>query len=366
MADSTTTTTINDNQHTVLLTGGCGFIGSHTFLELLKFSHYNIIIIDNFINSCIISFERVISIVCNNDEDIRNLILKRVKFIECDLNNVDKLDEVFNNNTINTVIHFASLKAVGESVSKPLLYYHNNLISTINLLETMKKYNVYNIVFSSSATVYGDPKSVPIVETDPVGQGISNPYGRTKAMIESIMTDLATSDNKWKVILLRYFNPCGAHPSGLIGEDPSGLPNNLFPYLTQTAVGKREILSIFGNDYPTVDGTGVRDYLHVVDLANGHVKAVELMTTQWQGTKVFNLGTGNGVSVLQLLTTFEKVNNVKIPYKFVERRAGDVATSYCDPTKAKNELGWIAVKTVEDMCKDGWTWQKKNPNGYSN
>jgi len=333
----------------VLITGGAGFIGSHTCVELLN-AGYDIVVIDSLVNSKLEALQRV-----------RDITGKEFPFYQIDLLERDELEYVFSTHSIDAVIHFAGLKAVGESVTIPLLYYHNNMMGTLALCNVMRKYNVKKMVFSSSATVYGMPERVPITEDFPLRA--TNPYGRTKLMIEEILRDLYASDHDWGMALLRYFNPIGAHPSGLIGEDPNGIPNNLMPYITQVAVGKLKELRVFGNDYPTVDGTGVRDYIHVVDLALGHVKALEkvLKTT---GVEAYNLGTGQGYSVLELVSAFEKVTGIKIPYKIVDRRLGDVAICYADPTKAKEELGWIALRGIEDMCRDAWLWQSQNPNGY--
>ncbi|MBM4760899.1 UDP-glucose 4-epimerase GalE [Bacillus sp. B15-48] len=335
----------------ILVTGGAGYIGSHTCVELLK-SGYEVVVIDNFSNSKPEVINR-----------IRKVTSKNFLFYEVDLLDKVSLDSVFSNNKIDAVIHFAGLKAVGESVNMPLHYYTNNVTGTLNLCESMKEYGVKNIVFSSSATVYGMPEKMPV--TEEFSLSATNPYGRTKLMIEEILRDLYVSDNSWSIALLRYFNPIGAHESGIIGEDPSGTPNNLMPYITQVAVGKLKELQIFGNDYNTVDGTGVRDYIHVVDLARGHIKSVEKIIGS-NGVDAYNLGTGYGYSVLELVSTFEKVSNIHIPYKIVNRRPGDVASCFADPSKAKKELDWAAEKGLEDMCKDAWNWQRLNPNGYVN
>ncbi|MCZ0756852.1 UDP-glucose 4-epimerase GalE [Geobacillus zalihae] len=333
----------------ILVTGGAGYIGSHTCVELLN-AGYEIVVIDNFCNSKPESLKRISEITG-----------KEFKFYKVDLLNRDELETVFSENKIDAVIHFAGLKAVGESVEVPLRYYHNNITGTLILCNVMQKYDVKKMVFSSSATVYGMPERVPISEDFPLHP--TNPYGRTKFMIEEILRDLYVSDKKWGIALLRYFNPIGAHPSGRIGEDPNGIPNNLMPYITQVAIGKLKELRVFGNDYPTVDGTGVRDYIHVVDLALGHLKALEkVMTTP--GVDAYNLGTGKGYSVLEIVSAFEKASGVKIPYKIVGRRPGDVAICYADPTKAKEELGWVAERGIEEMCADSWRWQSNNPNGY--
>jgi UDP-glucose 4-epimerase len=333
----------------ILVTGGAGYIGSHTCVELLK-AGYEIIVLDNLTNSKPESLTRV-----------KEISGKDFKFYQVDLLDRKGVEEVFEANNIEAVIHFAGLKAVGESVSIPLHYYHNNITGTLILCEVMAKYGVKNLVFSSSATVYGMPEVVPISEDFPLSA--TNPYGRTKLMIEEILRDLYIADNTWSIALLRYFNPIGAHESGRIGEDPNGIPNNLMPFITQVAVGKREQLQVFGNDYPTVDGTGVRDYIHVVDLANGHLKALEKVTSS-TGVEAYNLGTGTGYSVLEIVAAFEKSAGVEIPYKIVDRRPGDIAVCYADPAKAKNELGWTAERGIEDMCRDSWKWQKNNPNGF--
>ena len=328
----------------ILVTGGLGFIGSHTVCELIN-SNNEVIIVDNLYNSK----EDVL-------DKIESITGKKVKLYKYDLNNKKELEEIFMENEINAVIHFAGYKAVGESVKKPLMYYSNNLYSTINLLEVMQKYNVKKIIFSSSATVYGDPGIPKYVEE--MGRGeTTSPYGTTKAMIEKILEDLYFSDNSWDITLLRYFNPVGAHESGLIGEEPNGIPNNLMPYVMKVAAGKLEVLSIFGNDYPTPDGTGVRDYIHVVDVAKGHVCALENMK---KGLNIYNLGSGKGVSVLELVNTFERVNNIKVNYKIVDRRPGDLAEYYADPSKALKELGWKTEKTLEDICRDSWNYEKNN------
>ncbi|ESU71329.1 UDP-galactose-4-epimerase [Geobacillus thermopakistaniensis] len=333
----------------ILVTGGAGYIGSHTCVELLN-AGYDIIVVDSFVNSKPEALKRVSEITG-----------KEFPVYHIDLLEKKQLEEVFSNRSIDAVIHFAGLKAVGESVVIPLRYYHNNITSTLILCEVMQAYGVKKMVFSSSAAVYGTSERVPISEDFPLQA--TNPYGRTKLMIEEILRDLYIADNEWSIALLRYFNPIGAHPSGQIGEDPNGIPNNLMPYITQVAVGKLKELRVFGNDYPTVDGTGVRDYIHVVDLAIGHVRALEkVMNTT--GVEAYNLGTGRGYSVLELVSAFEKVTGIKIPYKIVDRRPGDVAICYADPTKAKEELGWVATRGIEEMCRDAWRWQSNNPNGY--
>lgn len=333
----------------VLLTGGAGYIGTHTCIELINAGH-TVVVADNFSNSSPKAIERV--------EEITG---KKILLYNIDVCNVEALDKLFAENKIDAVIHFAGLKAVGESCEIPVAYYRNNLDSTLALLEVMKKYSVANFVFSSSATVYGIPKSVPLVETMPTG--CTNPYGWTKLMNEQILTDAAKADSNLSVVLLRYFNPIGAHESGRIGENPNGIPNNLMPYITQVAAGRLKRLGVFGNDYSTHDGTGVRDYIHVVDLAKGHVKAIDY-AEQHKGTEIFNLGTGTGYSVLDIVKAFSKVNNIEIPYDIKPRRAGDIAECYADPTKAYEILGWKAEKNLEDMCRDSWNWQSHNINGY--
>ncbi|TLT05296.1 UDP-glucose 4-epimerase GalE [Aliarcobacter cibarius] len=338
----------------ILITGGAGYIGSHTLIELNE-SGYNFIVYDNLSNSNIEAIKRV-----------EKIINKPIIFIEGDIRDSKKLDEVFSNYNIASVIHFAGLKAVGESVEKPLTYYDNNVVGTIRLLECMKKYNCKSIVFSSSATVYGNPISNPIDESFSVG-ATTNPYGTSKYMIERILEDLYISDNSFKIVILRYFNPVGAHESGIIGEDPNGIPNNLMPFISQTAVGKREYLNVFGSDYDTHDGTGIRDYIHVVDLANAHVKAIDYINKNLDDNLLkVNLGTGIGYSVLDMVNAFEKASNKKVPYKLVDRRAGDIATCYANPIKAYEVLGWKAEKTLEDMCVDSYKWQNNNPDGYLN
>lgn len=334
----------------ILIAGGAGYIGSHTCVELLN-SGFDIVIADNYSNSSPLVLER-----------IKKITGKDFKFYECDICDKDGLEKIFSAESIDAVIHFAGLKAVGESCAKPLEYYKNNVWGSVNLLQVMKEYNCKKIVFSSSATVYGSENKAPFVETMPVGTA-TNPYGTTKIYIENILQDLYKSDNEWSICLLRYFNPIGAHASGLIGENPNGVPNNLMPYISQVAVGKREMLSVCGNDYPTHDGTGVRDYIHVVDLALGHIKAVERILGK-TGVDIYNLGTGVGYSVLDVVETFKKVNNIDVPYKIVERRPGDIATCYANADKALNELGWSAQRNLDDMCRDTWNWQKNNPNGY--
>ena len=331
----------------VLVTGGAGYIGSHTVVELLNINK-EVVIIDNFSNSK----KEVL-------DNIKKITNKDFKFYEINYLDRDALEKVFEENDIESVINFAGYKAVGESVSKPLEYYENNIGGAVILLETMKKYNVKKFVFSSSATVYGDPDVVPITEESKIG-GTTNPYGTTKLFIEQILQDLYKSDNTWDICILRYFNPVGAHSSGLIGEDPKGIPNNLMPYITKVAAGILPELSIFGNDYDTKDGTGVRDYIHVVDLAKGHLLALDKLNKENNGIYIYNLGTGKGYSVLEMVEAFKKVNNVDVPYKIAPRRAGDIAACYADPTKAKKELGFEATKTLEDMCRDGWNFQKNH------
>lgn len=333
----------------ILVTGGAGYIGSHTCVELLN-AGYDVVVADNLSNSKYESLSRVMEITG-----------KTLKFYEVDILDKAGLEKIFAENSIEAVIHFAGLKAVGESVRLPLYYYHNNLTGTIILCEVMNQFHVKKLVFSSSATVYGVPERMPIREDFPLGA--TNPYGRTKLMIEDMLRDLYLSDTEWSISLLRYFNPIGAHESGRIGEDPNGIPNNLMPYITQVAVGKLKELSVFGSDYPTPDGTGVRDYIHVVDLAKGHLKALEKIVST-TGIDTYNLGTGTGYSVLEMVAAFEKASGKKVPYRISERRPGDVASCYADPAKAKNELGWTAEKGIEEMCSDSWRWQKNNPNGY--
>ncbi len=337
----------------ILVTGGAGFIGSHTCVELVN-AGYDVVVVDNLVNSSEKSLERVGKIVG-----------KEIKFYETNCLDKEGLREIFSKENIEAVIHFAGLKAVGESVYKPLEYYHNNITGTLILCEVMKEFNCKNLVFSSSATVYGNPAVIPIKEDCPKGE-LTNPYGRTKSMLEQILTDLHTANSEWNIILLRYFNPIGAHESGLIGEDPKGIPNNLLPYVTQVAVGKLKELNVFGDDYDTPDGTGVRDYIHVVDLANGHVKALDKMLNSEPEVRIYNLGTGQGYSVLDVVKAFEKANDVKVNYVIKERRAGDIATCYSDAGKAEKELGWVAKRDLETMCKDAWRWQKNNPNGFEN
>ena len=336
----------------ILITGGAGYIGSHTLVEL-SHANYDFIVYDNLSNSSSESLKRV-----------EKIIGKSITFINGDIRDTEKLKEVFSAHNMDSVIHFAGLKAVGQSVEQPLEYYDNNVVGTLRLLEVMKEFNCKKIVFSSSATVYGDPATTPILESFPVG-GTTNPYGTSKYMIERILEDLYISDNSFKISILRYFNPVGAHKSGTIGEDSNGIPNNLMPFIAQTAVGKREYLSVFGSDYDTHDGTGVRDYIHVVDLAYGHVKAIEYLNAN-ENIKplIVNLGTGTGYSVLDVVKAFEKASGKKVAYKLVERRAGDIAKCYANPSYAKEILGWEAKRTLDEMCEDSWRWQSNNPNGY--
>ena len=333
----------------ILVTGGAGFIGSHTCVELLE-AGYDIIVLDNFSNSKPEALNR-----------IKKITGRDFKFYEADILDLDAMNRIFDENSIDAVIHFAGLKAVGESVQKPVEYYHNNITGTLMLIKAMRAHGCKRIVFSSSATVYGTENKVPYVETMPTHTS-TNPYGYTKVMIEQILQDVFVADNDWSISLLRYFNPIGAHSSGLIGEDPNGIPNNLFPYIAQVAVGKREYLGVFGNDYDTPDGTGVRDYIHVVDLARGHLCAVKYVLEN-KGVEAVNLGTGKGSSVLDVLHSFEKACGRELPYKIMPRRAGDVAWCYSDPTKARELFGWEAKYNMDDMCRDGWNFAKKNPNG---
>lgn len=334
----------------ILVTGGAGYIGSHTCIELMN-AGYDVVILDNFYNCKRESLRR-----------IKELSGKDFKFYECDIRDRAGLDKIFQTEQIDAVIHFAGLKAVGESCVKPLEYFDNNVGGTVTLLEAMRDNGCKKIVFSSSATVYGMNNISPLREDMPIG-GVTNPYGRTKLMIEEILQDLYRADSSWSITVLRYFNPIGAHKSGRIGEDPNGIPNNLMPYISQVAIGKLECLSVYGNDYDTPDGTGVRDYIHVVDLALGHVKAVE-KTVRDEGIFIYNLGTGNGYSVLDLVKAFEKASGVKINYKVTDRRSGDIATCYSDPSRAARELGWTAKYGVDAMCEDSWRWQKQNPDGF--
>ena len=334
----------------ILVTGGAGYIGSHTVVELINASHA-VVVVDNLSNSCEEALRRVETITGQS-----------VCFYKIDIRNRQDLESVFKIHHFDCCIHFAGLKAVGESVSKPWEYYENNINGTLVLLDVMRKFRCKNIIFSSSATVYGNPATIPITEECPKGH-CTNPYGWTKWMIEEILTDMHTADSEWNVVLLRYFNPIGAHPSGLIGEDPNGIPNNLMPYITQVAIGKLEKLPILGDDYDTPDGTGVRDYIHVVDLAKGHVKALQAIEKRC-GVETYNLGTGNGYSVLEIVKAFEKANSITIPFTIEDRRPGDIDSCYSNPRKAEKQLGWKAEFGITEMCRDSWNWQKKNPNGY--
>jgi len=334
----------------ILVTGGAGYIGSHTCISLIE-AGYDIVIFDNFSNASKESTTRV-----------EKIVKQTIPVVEGDIRNKEDLTHVFNTFCIDAVIHFAGLKAVGESVEQPLRYYDNNITGTIQLCEVMAEHGCKSIVFSSSATVYGDPHTTPITENFPLSA--TNPYGRSKLFIEEMLQDLYQADNDWKIILLRYFNPVGAHESGTIGEDPNGIPNNLMPYITQTAVGKLSTLSIFGNDYDTHDGTGVRDYIHVIDLAEGHIKALDKITTLEDGVLTINLGTGTGYSVLDMVQAFEQASGKKISYQIAPRRAGDIAKCYADPSYAKEVLGWETKKDIKQMCEDSWKWQSNNPNGY--
>ena len=335
----------------VLVTAGAGYIGTHTCVELLN-DGYDVVVLDNLSNSSDESLKRV-----------QEITGKSPAFYKTDLLDKESVDIIFNDHKIDAVIHFAGLKAVGESVRIPLAYFYNNITGTLNLLDVMRAHSVKNMVFSSSATVYGDPATLPIKEDFPLSA--TNPYGRTKLMIEEILQDLHVSDTDWNIALLRYFNPVGAHVSGKIGEDPKGLPNNLVPYISKVAIGSLDFLNIFGNDYNTPDGTGVRDYIHVVDLAVGHIKTLPKLFKN-PGVVIYNLGTGNGFSVLEMVKGFEAASNQTVPYKIVDRRPGDIAACWADPSKAKEELGWEAKKSLADMCEDTWRWQKNNPNGYRN
>ena len=334
----------------ILVTGGAGFIGSHTLIELHK-AGYEFVVVDNFVNSNPEALHRV-----------GELIGAEVPFVKADIRDREALNKVFEQHSFDSCIHFAGLKAVGESVAKPLEYYENNMSGTFTLLDVMRQHGCKNIIFSSSATVYGDPAIIPITEECPKGH-CTNPYGQTKSMLEQVLMDVQKADPEWNVVLLRYFNPIGAHQSGRIGENPNGIPNNLMPYITQTAIGRRKELGVFGNDYDTHDGTGVRDYIHVVDLATAHVAALKAIEKK-AGLAIYNIGTGHGYSVLDVVNAFEKANGVKVPYSIKPRRPGDIATCYCDPTKAEKELGWKAKYGIEDMCRDSWNWQSQNPEGY--
>lgn len=334
----------------ILVTGGAGYIGSHTVVELQN-EGYDVVVVDNLSNSSEKSLDRV-----------EKITGKKVKFYKADILDREALEDIFANESIDSCIHFAGLKSVGESVAKPWEYYNNNITGTLVLIDVMKQHGVKNIIFSSSATVYGDPAFIPITEDCPKGQ-CTNPYGWTKSMLEQMFIDIQKADPEWNIVLLRYFNPIGAHKSGTIGENPNGIPNNLMPYVTQVAVGKRAELGVFGDDYDTHDGTGVRDYIHVVDLARGHVKALKKVEEK-AGLKIYNLGTGNGYSVLDIVKNFEAATGVKVPYSIKPRRPGDIATCYSDASKAERELGWKAEYDIKDMCADSWRWQSMNPNGY--
>ncbi|MCI7005705.1 MAG: UDP-glucose 4-epimerase GalE [Akkermansia muciniphila] len=335
---------------TILLTGGAGYIGSHTIIELDKAGH-DVLVVDNLVNSNPEALRRVAKIIG-----------KEVPFVKADVRDRAAMEAIFSKNKIDAVIHFAGLKAVGESVAKPLEYYENNMNATFVLLEVMRSHGCKNLIFSSSATVYGNPAIIPITEECPKGH-CTNPYGQTKSMLEEVLMDVQKADPEWNIVLLRYFNPIGAHESGTMGENPNGIPNNLMPYITQTAVGIRKELGVFGDDYDTPDGTGVRDYIHVCDLAAGHVAALSAINRKC-GLAIYNLGTGHGYSVLDVVKAFMKVNGVNVPYVIKPRRPGDIATCYCNPAKAKAELGWEAKHGIEDMCRDSWNWQKNNPKGY--
>ena len=366
----------------ILVTGGAGFIGSHTLIELYKAGH-TAVVVDNLSNSNPESLRRVAEIISQpvNTGDSDNSV-REIPFYKVDIRDREGMEKVFAEHKCDACIHFAGLKAVGESVEKPWEYYENNIGGTLTLVDVMRRHGCKNIIFSSSATVYGDPVEIPITENCPKGQ-CTNPYGWTKSMLEQVLMDIQKADPEWNVVLLRYFNPVGAHPSGRIGENPNGIPNNLMPYITQVAVGKRKELGVFGNDYPTPDGTGVRDYIHVCDLASAHVAALKALTEQPEGnrnsgdsdnsvrdagaaggTYIYNIGTGHGYSVLDMVKAFVRVNGVDVPYSIKPRRAGDIATCYCDPAKAKAELGWEARYGIDDMVRDSWNWQKNNPDGY--
>ena len=341
------------NAQTILVTGGAGFIGSHTCVELLE-QNYNVVILDDLSNSCVTAVDRI--------RELSGANADHLKFVEASILDREACERVFSENDIDAIIHFAGFKAVGESTQKPLEYYWNNVAGSLVLFDLARNHGVKNIIFSSSATVYGEPEMIPITEECPLHEA-TNPYGETKVMLERILTDFYRADSEWNVVLLRYFNPIGAHISGRIGEDPKDIPNNLLPYVAQVAVGKLECIQVFGNDYPTPDGTGVRDYIHVVDLARGHVCAIKKLETNC-GLFICNLGTGKGYSVLDVIHAFEKACGKPIPYVIEARRPGDIAECYADPTKARNELGWVAEYGIEEMCADSWNWQKKNPDGY--
>ncbi|XP_049789882.1 UDP-glucose 4-epimerase isoform X1 [Schistocerca nitens] len=345
---------------TILVTGGAGYVGSHTVIELLN-SGYEVVVVDNLVNACQGKDGQPEAL-----KRVEKITGKKVTFYNVDLLKLDELDKVFSAHPVSLVMHFAALKAVGESVSLPLAYYKNNVSGSIILLEVMKSHGVKKLVYSSSATVYGTPQSLPLTEDHPTGQGCTNPYGKSKYFVEEILKDLVISDKEWSVVSLRYFNPVGAHKSGHIGEDPSGIPNNLMPYISQVAVGRRPSLSVYGSDYETPDGTGVRDYIHIEDLALGHIAAAKLLLSSLSGQfKVYNLGTGRGNSVLEVIKAFEEASGRKIPYTICPRRPGDIAASYADASLANKELGWTASKTLHDMCADTWRWQSQNPHGFS-
>ncbi|KAH7722037.1 Protein GALE-1 a [Aphelenchoides avenae] len=343
----------------VLVTGGAGFIGSHTVLELLE-AGYEVIAIDNFLNSVPDESRKAISLA-----RVSELTKKSIKFVECDLRDTEALEAVFQEHKFSSVIHLAALKAVGESVAKPLEYYANNLIGSLNLLQLCKKYEVKNFIFSSSATVYGEPERLPLTEDCRTGLGITNPYGQTKFMVEQVLFDLGNAEKDWNIVILRYFNPVGAHASGRIGEDPNGIPNNLMPFVSQVAIGRLPVLKIYGRSFDTPDGTGVRDYIHIVDLAKGHVAALDYIKKAAGGTEVFNLGTGKGYSVLEMVAGLEKASGRKIATEDSVPRPGDLASVYCNPAKALEKLGWKAQFGIEEMCRDLWNWQSQNPNGFS-
>lgn len=348
------------NKNTILVTGGAGYVGSHTIIELLN-NNYEVISLDNLVNCYAESaLQKPESI-----KRVEKITGKTITFYNVDIMNKEALTKIFKLHKIDCVIHFAALKAVGESVQIPLIYYQNNIAGSSTLFQVMSDHNVKRLVFSSSATVYGIPQFLPITEEHPTGQGCTNPYGKTKYFVEEILKDVCTSDPEWRVILLRYFNPVGAHESGLIGEDPSGIPNNLMPYISQVAIGRREKVNVFGSDYNTSDGTGVRDYIHIKDLAVGHVQSLlKINEASFKGWDVYNLGTGRGYSVLEVINAFSKASNKKISYEIVPRREGDIDASYADATKAKKELNWTATMDINDMCRDTWKWQSTNPNGF--
>ena len=353
----------------ILVTGGAGFIGTHTLIELYKAGH-TAVVVDNLSNSNPVALERVTELLSANVSGSTQPLshsATHIPFYKVDIRDREGLEKVFAAHQVDACIHFAGLKAVGESVEKPWEYYENNIGGTLVLVDVMRKHGCKNIIFSSSATIYGDPAEIPITERCPKGQ-CTNPYGWTKSMLEQVLMDIQKADPEWNVVLLRYFNPVGAHPSGRIGENPNGIPNNLMPYITQVAVGKRKELGVFGNDYPTPDGTGVRDYIHVCDLAAAHVAALQCFTQAFKQssnhTFIYNVGTGNGYSVLDMVKSFVRVNGVDVPYSIKPRRAGDIATCYCDPSKAKTELGWEAKYGIDDMVRDSWNWQRQNPDGY--